>query len=113
MTTSYSFAGYNDSCDKYGLPVPKVIFPIYGLDRNVEPQEKDKGLAVYSIVGRQDPYGFGKIEEKIPILNKVLGEENVCIRIYDGLEHGFGIGTGTVAENWLEDATCFWQKHRS
>lgn len=31
--------------------------------------------------------------------------------VYPGLGHGFGIGTGTVAEGWLDDAVAFWQKH--
>ncbi|MDE7278378.1 MAG: alpha/beta hydrolase, partial [Oscillospiraceae bacterium] len=30
--------------------------------------------------------------------------------VYSGLGHGFGIGTGTVAEGWLEDAAAFWEK---
>jgi len=28
---------------------------------------------------------------------------------YTGLSHGFGIGTGTVAEGWIKDAITFWQ----
>ena len=28
---------------------------------------------------------------------------------YNGLPHGFGLGTGTVAEGWLQDAVRFWQ----
>ncbi len=31
--------------------------------------------------------------------------------VYDGLAHGFGIGTGTVAEGWVDDAIRFWQKN--
>lgn len=30
--------------------------------------------------------------------------------IYDGLPHGFGLGTGTVAEGWIDDAIRFWEK---
>lgn len=29
---------------------------------------------------------------------------------YKGLDHGFGIGTGTVAEGWMLDAIRFWEK---
>lgn len=29
---------------------------------------------------------------------------------YNGLPHGFGLGTGTVAEGWLQDAVRFWQR---
>lgn len=31
--------------------------------------------------------------------------------VYEGLGHGFGIGTGTVAEGWVNDAIKFWQKN--
>ena len=27
---------------------------------------------------------------------------------YNGLPHGFGLGTGTVAEGWIDDAVRFW-----
>ncbi len=30
--------------------------------------------------------------------------------VYEGLRHGFGIGTGTVAEGWVDDAVRFWEK---
>ncbi len=30
--------------------------------------------------------------------------------VYEGLRHGFGIGTGTVAEGWLDDAVKFWER---
>ncbi|EGO5972398.1 alpha/beta hydrolase [Listeria monocytogenes] len=29
--------------------------------------------------------------------------------VYDGLSHGFGLGTGTVAEGWFDDAIAFWE----
>ena len=28
--------------------------------------------------------------------------------VYEGLSHGFGIGKGTVAEGWVDDAIDFW-----
>lgn len=31
---------------------------------------------------------------------------------YKGLSHGFGLGTGTIAENWLDKAAAFWQKQQ-
>jgi acetyl esterase/lipase len=30
---------------------------------------------------------------------------------YDGLSHGFGLGTGTVADGWINDAIKFWQNN--
>ena len=29
---------------------------------------------------------------------------------YEGLSHGFGLGTGTVAEGWINDAVAFWER---
>lgn len=29
---------------------------------------------------------------------------------YEGLSHGFGLGTGTAAEGWIDDAVAFWEK---
>lgn len=29
---------------------------------------------------------------------------------YDGLGHGFGLGTGTIAEGWLDQAVVFWEE---
>ena len=29
---------------------------------------------------------------------------------YPGLGHGFGLGTGTVAEGWLDQAVAFWEE---
>lgn len=28
----------------------------------------------------------------------------------EGLPHGFGLGTGTVAEDWINDAVAFWEE---
>ena len=32
------------------------------------------------------------------------------IEVFDGLPHGFGLGTGTAAEGWLDRAVRFWEK---
>lgn len=29
--------------------------------------------------------------------------------VYPGLSHGFGTGTGTVADGWVADAIRFWE----
>ncbi len=30
--------------------------------------------------------------------------------VYSGLGHGFGLGTGTSAEGWINDAVAFWEQ---
>ena len=29
---------------------------------------------------------------------------------YEGLGHRFGLGTGTIAEGWINDAISFWER---
>ena len=40
---------------------------------------------------------------------KALGIETEFHK-YSGLGHGFGLGNGTVAEGWIDDAVAFWEK---
>ena len=61
---------------------------------------------------RDDEFGFANVEDKLPELEKVLGKENVSVRIVDGLGHGFGIGNETKVKNWLQEAVIFWEAHR-
>ena len=35
------------------------------------------------------------------------------IEVFDGLQHGFGLGTGTAAEGWLDRALAFWDRQLS
>ena len=35
------------------------------------------------------------------------------VEIFRGLPHGFGVGTGTAAEGWLDDAVAFWEQQAS
>jgi acetyl esterase/lipase len=37
----------------------------------------------------------------------------VAYRKYRNVGHGFGLGTGTPAEGWLDDAVRFWERHLS
>lgn len=32
------------------------------------------------------------------------------IEVFEGLPYGFGLGTGTVAEGWLDNAAAFWEE---
>ena len=45
------------------------------------------------------------MEDKLPELEKVLGKENVSVRIVDGLGHGFGIGNETKVKNWFRGSS--------
>ncbi|MCI6531038.1 MAG: hypothetical protein MR428_08115 [Mesosutterella sp.] len=34
------------------------------------------------------------------------------LRVYRGLRHGFGLGRGTAAEGWIDEAATFWKRPR-
>ena len=38
---------------------------------------------------------------------------DVEFHVYPNVGHGFGLGTGTSAEGWIEDAIRFWKDHPS
>ena len=57
------------------------------------------------------PYGIASymtMNKRIDIL-KANGID-AMIEVFQGLPHGFGLGTGTVAEGWLNNAVDFWER---
>ena len=64
---------------------------------------------VYTCVGTRDGIAYWKTMERRLGALKALGIPTE-FHAYPGLGHGFGLGTGTAAEGWLEDAVAFWEK---
>lgn len=75
------------------------------------------GLSEYS---ENDPATFVTVGESDGIANwrtmkrRLAGMSALGIdtefHSYPGLSHGFGLGTGTVAEGWISEALAFWQR---
>ena len=75
------------------------------------------GLSDYS---RNDPPTFVAVGESDwiadwRIMKQRLDEMNSIgipteFHSYPGLGHGFGLGTGTVAEGWIDEAVAFWEE---
>ena len=42
-------------------------------------------------------------------LTATFNSSNFSYHQKEGEQHGFGLGTGTVAEGWIEDAVRFWE----
>lgn len=64
----------------------------------------------YACVGNQD--GIANWNTMKTRLNSLEGMGIPTeFHVYEGLSHGFGIGSGTVAEGWLNDAVEFWEKN--
>ena len=64
--------------------------------------------ATYACVGDSDGIASWRLmQRRLELLSK-LGTPTE-FHVYPGLGHGFGLGTGTVAEGWLNDAAAFWE----
>lgn len=63
----------------------------------------------YACVGTSDGIAYyGTMEERI---RRIQAQgTNAKIEVFDGLPHGFGLGEGTVAEGWLDNAVQFWEE---
>lgn len=62
----------------------------------------------YNCVGTNDGIAsYRTMERRIAAIQ--ANGTNAMIEVFTGLSHGFGLGTGTVAEGWLNHAVDFWE----
>ena len=64
----------------------------------------------YSAVGTNDGIASSHTMERRISTIKANGID-AEIEVFDGLSHGFGLGTGTVAEGWIDCAVEFWERN--
>jgi acetyl esterase/lipase len=87
-------------------PRPAAVIMQYTALSEVTGQEPP----TFACVGTNDgiaPYAI--MEERI---NRIRANgTDAEIRVFPGLPHGFGLGQGTIAEGWIDDAVKFWKKH--
>jgi acetyl esterase/lipase len=66
----------------------------------------------YSAVGTSDGIAsYRTMERRIKAIR--ANGTDAEIEIFDGLPHGFGLGIGTVAEGWINNAAAFWETNMS
>jgi acetyl esterase/lipase len=87
------------------LPKPAAVVLLYTGHSNVASTEPPTFVAV----GDADVIAPPAIMERRVTALRTLGTE-VEYRKYRGVGHGFGLGTGTAAEGWIEDAMRFWTR---
>lgn len=63
---------------------------------------------IYVCVGENDGIVDWRVMEKRLDCLEALGIPTEFHK-YPGLGHGFGLGTGTAAEGWIDDAVTFWE----
>ena len=66
----------------------------------------------YSAVGTADGIASWRTMERRIQAIRANGTD-AEIEIFDGLPHGFGLGVGTAAEGWLDNAVRFWERNMS
>lgn len=66
--------------------------------------------ATYNCVGTRD--GIASYTTMQNRINKIKANgTDAEIEIFEGLPHGFGLGTGTKAEGWINNAIKFWERN--
>lgn len=63
----------------------------------------------YACVGDQDGIASWRVMKARLDALSALGIDTE-FHVYEGLSHGFGLGTGTSAEGWMDDAIAFWSR---
>jgi acetyl esterase/lipase len=87
------------------LPKPSAIVMAYTAHSDYSSVEPP----TFVVVGEQDGIAPpSSMERRIAALRS-LGIE-VEYHKYKNLGHGFGLGTGTIAEGWIAGAVRFWEK---
>lgn len=87
--------------------IPQAAAVIMQYTGYTEASEQD--APTYANVGNQDGIANWKtMEQRLDTLESIgISTE---FHMYEGLRHGFGLGTGTVAEGWITDAVTFWER---
>jgi acetyl esterase/lipase len=64
----------------------------------------------FAVVGERDGIASPSTMERRATAMRRAGID-VEFRVYPSVGHGFGLGTGTNAAGWLDDAVPFWETH--
>lgn len=99
--------GNGDAMTDFGRPdIPQAAAVIMQYTGYTTVSEQD--APTYACVGTGDGIANWRTMQ-----SRLAGLETLGIptefHAYEGLGHGFGLGTGTVAEGWIEDAVRFWE----
>ena len=87
------------------LPRPGTVIMQYtGLSEHSESDPP-----TYACVGDQDGIANWRVMQARLETMQQAGIDTE-FHVYSGLGHGFGLGIGTSAEGWINDAVAFWEK---
>lgn len=88
------------------LPRPGTVVMQYTGLSEYSPQDPP----TYACVGKNDGIaGWRTMKRRLEAMSAAGVDTE--FHAYEGLGHGFGLGTGTAAEGWINDAIAFWENH--
>jgi len=95
-----------ESFGEKGYPRPAAVIMQYtGLS-----EVTGKEPPTFACVGTND--GIASYKTMEDRINRIKANgTDAEIEVFQRLSHGFGLGEGTVAEGWIDDAIKFWEKH--
>ncbi len=102
-----AYLGSNGTQYYGGDDLPQAGAVIMQYTGHSEYEESDP--PTYACVGKSDGIANWKTMKSRLDAMSDLGIHTE-FHAYDGLGHGFGLGTGTVAEGWIDDAIVFWEE---
>ena len=97
--------GNADNAKAYGIPQASAVIMQY----TGYTYTSEVDAPTYVCVGTSDGIASWKtMQNRLNTLesNGIPTE----FHAYEGLPHGFGLGTGTAAEGWINDAVDFWER---
>ena len=99
---SYGTAAFGEA----EYPRPGVVIMQYTSLSEVYGNESP----TYNCVGTNDGIAsYRTMENRIAAIQ--ANGTDAMIEVFPGLSHGFGLGTGTVAEGWIDNAVSFWERN--
>jgi predicted esterase len=87
----------------YNVNKPGVIIMQYGNSGYTRDEPP-----TFAVVGENDSFSSFMKERTNNLKNLGIDTE---FHIYKDVRHGFGLGIGTAAEGWINNAVKFWEKH--
>jgi predicted esterase len=97
---SYGTTAFGES----EYPKPKAVIMQYTGLTEVTGNEPP----TYACVGTSD--GIASYRTMENRINRIKAQgTDAEIDIFEGLPHGFGLGEGTIAEGWIDNAIKFWE----
>ena len=90
------------------LPQPAVIIMAYTGQSNYTAYDPP----TFSVVGDRDGIAPTRVMKRRVEQLRAAGVP-ALIEIFPDVGHGFGLGIGTAAEGWIDDAIAFWEEQRN